>query len=111
MNTKTKAVSNPIADRIEVLLADGFNTTKIKACLIIEDLVSSDKQAQEAIKAAGLSAKKVGFAQDFYDFLAKEIRSEKEAILFITTDTSDNVKKHKSHYLAIWELSTKIWNR
>lgn len=97
-----------LTNRVIELNEDGLTIAKIRATLTLEDYTG--KEISAAIKEAGISSAKRGFASDFYDFLAKEQRLESEALEMIMAG-SDNVIKHKSHYLAIWELSNNIWNK
>lgn len=77
---------------------------------------AAKKQGVECFKKAKESTGegKTGFASKFYDYLVANPTSTKEqAVAFIQgTDgnepTSDNVKKHQSHYLAIHNLVNRI---
>lgn len=101
-----------IIERIEALLNEGLDLKKVRAYLVIEDYKNVDIEA--AIKELGLSTKaKKGFAAEYYDWLADGIRTEDEVIGFIQGngeygETTPNIKKHKSHYLNIWELTVKV---
>ena len=67
-------------------------------------------------KPKGTGEGRGGFAKDYYDFLAANPKmSAEEATAFIQGTephpaTSDNVKKHESHYLAIHGLVNRIAN-
>lgn len=66
------------------------------------------------VKPKGQGGSRSGFASKFYDFLLTN-PSEEEAKAYINgegdnEDTSDNVKKHMSHYMGIWGLANKIHN-
>ena len=104
---------NTINTRILELQDSGFNNTKIKAYLQIEDY--SAKEITAAFKDLGLTGSKhKTFASEYYDWLATESRTEEEATAYILGtgefgETSKNVKAHKSHYLNIRELSANIW--
>lgn len=57
---------------------------------------------------------KKGFAAEFYGFLSAELRSKDEATAYVMgtgdcDETSDNVQKHLTHYIGIWELTKAIW--
>lgn len=73
----------------------------------------SGKEVTEALKEAGVSSAKLGFASDYYDFLGSELRTREEAIAFIKEGNakveSNNILKHSSHYLNIFDLSVTIW--
>ena len=63
-------------------------------------------------KAAG--GNRSGFATKFYDWLSQQSRNAEEVKAYINgegdhEDTSDNVKKHASHYVAIAAMAEKIW--
>ena len=53
-------------------------------------------------------SRSAGFAASFYAFLTESTRSKEEALEFINDETSDNVKRHESHYMAIWELAENV---
>lgn len=102
-----------IINRINELKESGLTLAKIKAMLTIEDYTA--KEIAQGIKDAGVSIKPKTFASDYYDWLSASIRTKEEATDYILGqgefgDTSDNTKKHRSHYLNIWELSATIWN-
>jgi hypothetical protein len=87
---------------------------KIRATLILEDYTAKD--IQEALAEAGLSGKKVAFAESYYGYLSSEERSKAEAIDYIMGrgefgETSPNVQKHLNHYLGIHALSVAIWSK
>ena len=104
---------NTLTNRVVELNEAGLTIAKIRATLTLEDYAAKDITA--AIKDASISAVKVGFASEFYAFIAEELRTTEEATAYIMgtdgeKETSKNVKKHLSHYLAIHELSVTIWN-
>jgi len=102
-----------IIERIEALLNEGLDLKKVRAYLVIEDYKNVDIEA--AIKELGLSTKaKKGFAAEYYDWLAGSARTKTEAEDFIAGtgeygETTPNIKKHKSHYLNIWDLTARVW--
>jgi len=65
-------------------------------------------------KPKGEGSGRVGFASQYYDFLvANPTVSEESAKAYIMgegdyVETSENVKRHASHYLAIWKLVNRI---
>lgn len=67
-------------------------------------------------KPKGEGAGRSSFASLYYDFLAANpSMSEDEAKAYIQgegdhDETSDNVKRHESHYLNIWSLANRIAN-
>lgn len=67
-------------------------------------------------KPKGQGAGRPGFAGGYYDFLAKNPGcTEQEATDYVmgengNEETSENVKKHLSHYLGIWKLVNTIHN-
>jgi len=98
-----------IITRIEELAAEGNSTTLIRAFLTIEGY--KGKEISEGIKESGLTAKKVTFASEFYDWLAEEKRTQEEAEEYILDESnSKNVHKHLSHYLNIADLAERIWS-
>ena len=107
---------NTINARIEELRANDpkITITKIRAYLTIDGY--SAKNINSAIKEAdGLSKSKKGFANDYYEWLAVKPRKDWEAEDYIEGDgeygeTTPNIKKHKSHYLNIYNLSKTIWD-
>ena len=83
---------------------------KVEACLVLEDY--SAKDIKEAL--AEYTTKPKTFASEYYDWLSAKKRTTKQATDYIMGkgeygETSDNVKKHKSHYLNIAELTIKVW--
>lgn len=55
-------------------------------------------------KRAGAS----GFAAMYYDWLARESRTEQEARDLIMSNESQNVRNHLTHYLNIWALCETV---
>lgn len=49
-----------------------------------------------------------GFADQYYDWLAQEARTEQEAHDLIMGDESQNVRNHLTHYLNIWALAETV---
>jgi hypothetical protein len=99
---------NTIIDRIEDLRAQGLNDTKVKAFLILEDYTA--KEIAEAFKSLG-GAKKVGFRESYYDFLVNNPgvnRIDAEYFIMNHESSSDNVKKHLSHYLQNFDLVSRV---
>lgn len=72
------------------------------------------KEITDAYKAAEERAGKArirvgGFAQDYYDWLAEERRTEFEARAYILNEkNSKNTKAHLTHYLNIWALTESV---
>lgn len=64
---------------------------------VIEDEVKPAKRA-------GAS----GFAAMYYDWLARESRTEQEARDLIMSNESQNVRNHLTHYLNIWALCETV---
>ena len=96
------------------IIIDEKKTIKVaRAFATIEGY--SDKEVNETLKEIGIGkGKRVSFASEYYDWLAEAIRSRDEAEAYIMGEgeygeTSENVQKHLSHYLNIWELSERIW--
>ncbi len=96
-----------LTGRVIELSSNGLNVTKIRATLTLEDYSSKDISA--AIKEADITSTRSGFAASFYAFLSEAPRTKTEAEYFVMNETSDNTKKHKSHFMAIYELADKIW--
>lgn len=65
-------------------------------------------------KPKGSGGGKTGFAKGFYDALiANPALTKDEAIAFIQgtdgqAETSENTKRHESHYLSIWQMVNTI---
>ena len=99
---------------VAALVASLQGSTEKSASALIR--AAAKKQGVECFKKAKESSgeSKTGFAAKFYDFLVANPASTKEqAVAFIQgTDgneaTTDNVKKHQSHYLAIHNLVNRI---
>ena len=99
---------------VAALVADLQGATEKSASALIR--AAAKKQGIECFKKVKESSgeAKTGFASKFYDYLVANPTSTKEqAVAFIQgTDgnepTSDNVKKHQSHYLAIHNLVNRI---
>jgi hypothetical protein len=72
-----------------------------------KEILEAYKKAEEA---AGKARIRVGgFAQDYYDWLAEESRTEVEARAYIMDPaTSKNTKVHLTHYLNIWALAESV---
>ena len=49
-----------------------------------------------------------GFAEQYYDWLAEESRTEQEANDLIMSNESQNVRNHLTHYLNIWALAETV---
>lgn len=49
-----------------------------------------------------------GFAEQYYDWLAGESRTEQEAHDLIMSNDSQNVRNHLTHYLNIWALAETV---
>ena len=104
---------NTLTTRVTELAENGLSIAKIRATLTLAD--HSAKDISAAIKASNVGKTKVGFASEFYLFISAEKRTINQATGFVmgtgkNKDTSGNVQKHLSHYLAIHALSVTIWN-
>lgn len=65
------------------------------------------------VKPKGEGAGRSGFASTFYTFLTEASRTVDEATAFVmgtdgNAETSANVQKHKSHYLALHKMAEDI---
>lgn len=95
-------------------VAEGWTKKKIEAYLIFND-DASPKEIAKAFKEAGVTTSKPKtFASEYYAWLSIKQRTNDEATAYILGtglygETSANVKAHKSHYLAILDLSIAIW--
>jgi hypothetical protein len=110
MNTYTQADVTAAAQ--DLFDQKAGSVAVIKAHLTIAGY--SAKTINAAIKELGIVTKKASFATDFYEWLAIEARETEEVTAFINgtdgfTETSENVKKHLSHYTNIADLARKIW--
>ena len=102
-----------IIARIEELRNSGYADAKVKAYLTLDDYSATD--IATAFKQIGGAKKPKGFASEYYDWLGAESRTEAEATAYIKGDgeygdTTNNVKKHLSHYLNIQALTVAIWD-
>ena len=66
-------------------------------------------------KPKGTGANRSGFATKLYAWLSESVRSAEDVKAYVNgegdyEDTSDNVKKHASHYIAIGAMAEKIWS-
>ncbi len=108
----TKAAKLNINERVAQLIKEGVTEKKvIQAHLVIEEYKPVD--ITKALKEAGLSAKKASFANDFYDWLVEEVRSEEEVMQYVMgtdghEETTANIQKHKSHYINIADMARAI---
>ena len=99
---------------VAALVASLQGSTEKSASALIR--AAAKKQGVECFKKAKESSgeSKTGFAAKFYDFLvANPTCTKEQAVAFIqgtdgNEETSDNVKKHQSHYLAIHNLVNRI---
>jgi hypothetical protein len=103
---------NNAITRIDELLGKGLERAKIEATLILEDYPKAT--IKEAFKALSVKPKAATFASEFYTFLGSNPRTKEEAEEYIMGggmygETSANVKKHLSHYMNIWALTSTIW--
>lgn len=112
-------------DGIELSTEEGFDTAVQR---LVESINATEKSAAALIRAyakknevevfkkakGGNGGGKQGFAAKFYAFLvAQPTCSKEEAIAFIQgegdhEETSENTKRHQSHYLAIHAMVNKI---
>jgi len=121
---RTKAIDDTLEGR-DFSSEEDFNSA-------VEDLVGAVKGSTERSAAAmvrayakkneleaytkpkGTGGNRSGFATKFYAWLSEEPRSVGSVKDYINgegdhEDTSDNVKKHASHYVAIGAMAEKIW--
>ena len=101
-----------ILNRVEELKA--LPVAKIRATLTLEDYPAKDITA--ALKDAGVSGKKVQFAESFYAWLAEGQRSADEVKAYVMGDgefgeTSNNTQTHLNHFMNIGDLARVIWNQ
>lgn len=71
----------------------------------------SAKSLEEAWKAAQpakTSSSPRNFAEQYYDWLAEQGRTEQEAHDLIMSNDSQNVRNHLTHYLNIWALAETV---
>ena len=100
--------------KVEELMARLSGSTDKSAAALIR--AYAKKNGIEAFKKAkgGTGEAKTGFAAKFYDFLvANPACTVAEATAFIQgtdghEETTENVKRHQSHYLAIHRLVNRI---
>lgn len=114
MSGKDLAVEDAFTAAVEELVAAMSGTTEKSASALIR--AAAKKQGVECFKKAkeGNGEAKSGFASKFYDFLvANPTCSKEQAIAFVqgtdgNEETSENVKRHQSHYLSIHALVNRI---
>lgn len=104
-------LSTKIEEGVKILVRDGAPIKKIRAYLTMEDV--TEKRITKIVKTLG-GGKKAGFADGYYAWLSAEKRTMDEASAYILGEgenepTSDNVKKHLSHYLNIAKLTINVW--
>lgn len=98
---------------VEALMASINATDKSAAALVRAYAKKNELEVFKKAKSGG-GAGKQGFAGKFYEFLAANPTCTKEeATAFINgegdhEETSENVKRHLSHYLAIHALVNRI---
>lgn len=100
--------------KVEELMARLSGSTDKSAAALIR--AYAKKNGIEAFKKAkgGTGEAKTGFAAKFYDFLvANPACTVAEATAFIQgadghEETTENVKRHQSHYLAIHRLVNRV---
>jgi len=101
-------VTKKIEDGVKALVKDGATVKKIKGYLAFEEVSAADSKA--LLEKLGVSGKKAGFADNYYAWLSAEARTLEEAESYVMDESnSDNVRKHKSHYLNIARLALSIW--
>lgn len=102
------------ASAVAALVASLQGSAEKSASALIR--AAAKKQGVECFKKAKESSgeSKTGFAAKFYDFLvANPTCTKEQAVAFIqgtdgNEETSDNVKKHQSHYMGIHALVNRI---
>lgn len=98
---------------VAALVASVGATEKSAAALIRAYGKKNEVEVFKKAKASG-GAGKAGFASKFYEFLAgNPTCTKEEAVAYIqgtdgNEETTENVKRHQSHYLAIHALVNKI---
>jgi len=105
------SISKEVKKELNALIASGATLKKIRGYLAYNDV--SEEDTKELIAGLGLGGRRT-FVDSYYGFLATGHRNRSEAEDYINGlgeygETSDNVKKHLSHYLKIWELSHNVW--
>ena len=109
----TLTVENAII-RVNKLIADGYESKKIRATLVLEDYPA--KVITDAMKACSVrSEPREGFKASFYGWLAEAPRSEAEAKDYLLGngpygETSPNIIKNTAAHMAVWKLSVSIWS-
>ncbi len=100
-------------DAVEALVEAVQGATERSAAALVRSYAKKNELDVYA-KPKGTGTGRVGFASKFYDFLAANPKSTKEeALAFVNgegdhEDTSENVKKHASHYMGVWGLVNRI---
>lgn len=121
---RDEIVSNTLEGK-DISTDEGFDSAVAELLEAIDN--STERSAAAMVRAYGKKNEievykkpksdggtKSSFASKYYDFLAANPGMEKEeAEAFIMgegdhEDTTNNVKKHASHYLAIWKLANRI---
>ena len=92
---------------IETLIKkyDG-DRAKIKGALLLDG--KSEKEANEIIKAAGLTRKRANFRAELYDALANG-PLDADAFKKMLEGQTQNVLNHESHYNEIRLLANRVW--
>lgn len=121
-----EAIVNETLEGAELATEEGFDgavsvlvekitgaTERSAAALIRSYCKKNELECYAKPKSAG-NGSRGGFATDFYAYLlANPTMSAEEALAFVNgegdhKDTSDNIKKHASHYMAIHSLVGKV---
>jgi hypothetical protein len=98
--------------RINELMADGYESKKIRACLILEDFPA--KVISDAMKECSPKASpREGFKASYFKWLGDWPRSEAEAKEYILGngefgDTSPSVKRNLATNLNVWRLVNRV---
>ena len=100
--------------KVEELMARLAGSTDKSAAALIR--AYAKKNGIEAFKKAKVASGegRIGFTAKFYDFLiANPTATKEEAVAFIdgtngNEETTDNIKRNKSHYLAIHRMVNHI---
>ena len=101
---------NKVTKRVNELLEAGTTKAKIKATIILEDLVATEAEANTVVKEVGVTRTgATGLRAIYYDKLVDgEFQTRAEAEAYLLAEGSENTKRHLSHFLGVYDLVARI---
>ena len=102
---KESTIQKVISEQLEL----GNNRDEVIVFLFSNHPLSLNQaksQVAKYMKANNLVTVRVGFKKQYADYLVETQPTKDEAIAYVKSEGSDNVVKHLSNYVLMWELST-----